>query len=274
MRVGLVLVVCACNQTFGLHDTQRPPGDAAPRCPATGTPPVFRAAFHQVTDQWCREYSPSQDADLAMAICNDGGSRLESGPVDQPLAPLDLVQLAGCDFFNAYPRLAPEGDHAFLNAAGLNCALAPGWYELARVDATWAVLGPIGLQANETLSSVTRAPHRHAMLAKAGALHEIVQRDDGSFDDSLQPYPLTDLGITMLGGDSNLSPDGLRLVLRNITSDDRGTLYYADRATITDRFGMPVPQPDWPDASDALITDSCGRLYFSGVQRVFFMEEQ
>lgn len=273
MRAVALVAVCACNQTFGLHDT-RTAVDAAPRCPAIGTPPVFRAAFHQVTDQWCYQYSPSPDANLALAICNDGGTRVESGPIDQPLAPLDLVQLAGCDFSTASPRLAPEGDRAFVHAAGFGCPLAQGWYELARVDATWAVLGPIGISEGDLLDSVTRAPHRHAMLNTKGELHEVVQRDDGGWDDQLPPYTTSTLGLTMLQGAANLSPDGLHLVLHDVTPDGHGTLYYADRPTLDDRFSMPVPQPDWPDTRDAVITDDCSRLYFSGVQRVFFMEEQ
>ena len=274
MTRALLVALAACNQTFGLHDTQRPPSDAAPRCPAIGTAPVFRPAFHQVTDQWCQQYSPSQVANLAFAICNDNGSMIETGPLDQELAPLDLPQLAGCDFFEANPRLAPEGDRMFLNAAGLNCPLAAGWYELARVGATWAVLGTTGITGSNLLYSVTRGPHRHAMLAEGGLFHEIVQRDDGAWEDTLPPYAPGDFGIALFGGDANLSPDGLRLVLRGVTASPRGALYYVDRPTIDDRFGTATEQPDLPDVADAVITDDCGRLYFSGVQRVFFMEEQ
>jgi hypothetical protein len=49
-------------------------------------------------------------------------------------------------------------------------------------------------------------------------------------------------------------------------------VFYADRASLTDRFNMPVPLPSVPEGVQwPFLTADCGRIYFSALNRVFFL---
>ncbi len=68
--VLLSLLVCACNQVFGIQPTHLALPDAPPPvCPALGTAPTFTGELVAVWTGGCTMYSPSELHDLALAEC-------------------------------------------------------------------------------------------------------------------------------------------------------------------------------------------------------------
>jgi len=82
----------------------------------------------------------------------------------------------------------------------------------------------------------------------------------------------TPAGLGFLGFDSwiDLSPDGLRMVVQAVPPDETDTaMYYLDRSSPSGSFNAPQ-RIDLPRVNDPFITGDCTRVYYSGLQRVFY----
>jgi hypothetical protein len=281
----LVVFACGCNAILGLHDdyTRRPsldakvydaPFDAPFTCPPLGVAPKFRRTLHGLPITDCSSYSISHATNRALAWCHDpvaGGFYTAEGPLDGPLARIDLPPPANHDVWE--PRLSADGDQL----VRLTYDAAQVWgLEVWHRDATaWSLVGPVAysvpqsLVARPTVSTISRGPDRRFLVAEANvstgpAIKEFA--DTGGGFQLVDTYDYSAIGPFV--GSVGLSADGLRIVY----SDQLAT-WYSDRPSLDAHFGKEVmidtPQPIyWP-----VLDDDCGKLYISGLDSVFFLEQ-
>ncbi len=282
----LVLAATGCNPAFGLDRTKLVLDARPASCPPIGTAPRYTADFVQTIVADCHDYTPIVPAGLAVAGCAGATAPVnEAGPIDGPLAPIAVAPINTCVNL-AYARLVPEGDRLYVDENNYDCDNNDIIGEYVPVDATtWQYVGDLGIPPSvgtdgEGFGSVTVAPNRHAMVTayNDGSLHEWVQQGDNTWREVLPAYTSAELGIGQYGVYTavNLTSDGLRGVFEAGVADGPGrSIYYIDRPTIADRFGPATPIVGVPDVvTDAFVTDDCTRIYFSGLGRIFFVEEE
>jgi hypothetical protein len=288
----LVVFACGCNSILGLRDdfTRRPPSDAqffdtpadaAFTCPPIGTAPTFKHGLHATPLIDCHSYSISHRASLAVTFCGPyDSSAVSEGPIEGEVAPVQIVDTAA---YNRYyePRLASDGDEL----VRMRWAKSPDLHYTFEIDHRDAPLvwTPIDLlpfsvldtgeQTNPCWSNITGGADRRALVIDdpAGSaswiLHEYSNTGAGwVVHDS---YPVTLLQTTVINTPA-LTADGLRLVFTGVDG-----IRYADRPSLSDRFGPSqlltggVPTGvDYP-----VLDDDCGKLYFSALDTVFFVEQ-
>ncbi len=264
-----LVAIAGCNRVFGLAQTQLPPADAPFSCPATGGVPQFSPILHQSVLQFCDYLTVSEDTQMAMAECFSPRSFIGYGPKDGELVPVPDAQISSQ---LRYPRLAPEGDRAFIYQAS-----PPAIAMFALANDTWSAAGTIALPAAAVFSDPTRPPRHLVYVIGMGTVqvvHELVE-SAGTWSE------VDHYGIGVLGMDDvdtvSLSPDGLRLVMYGTRI---GVLdyqvVYADRASLDARFGIATPIDRAPPVYDAFLSADCARLYFSSseLQQILFLQQQ
>lgn len=271
MKVLLLLTVTACNSIFGLPDVLRVDArieiDAPTTCPGTGTVPGYARTPTQVLAQECSSYQRTTSGDLAIASCIVG---ISYGSVEGPAdGPLDRPSLPG----NTYGqrRLDPAGGtlYAISTTAPIEVLAfrrdGTGW----TVDAKLPFVYPT--MALSTVARIGDAVHLIVVDSSVlpNEIHEWVGVG-GTWNE--QGPSTTPAGLGVLGFDSwiDLSPDGLRMVVQAVLPNETDTaMYYLDRSSPTGSFGTPQ-RIDLPRVSDPFITDDCTRVYYSGLDRVFY----
>jgi hypothetical protein len=276
MRRGwLIVALCGCNRVLALDPTEPVPVDALPTsCPPIGVAPRFSGRFHQIEDRPCTDYSPNAATGTALALCGLG---IEGGPLDMPLAPVGIAPI-GSLINLKQPRLLPEGGIAYVDNQNFDLNNGDLFGEYHAVDATtWSYVGdsgiPHGTDLGALISVPTRAPHRHVMWTNGrdGSLHELVQQDTGSWTEVMTTAAL---GLPSIWDAASLTSDGLRMVVHVEGAPGAASTEYADRPTIDQPFNPAVRLEGVPDTiTDQVMLDDCTRIYFSGVGRVFFVEQ-
>jgi hypothetical protein len=288
MRWLGIVALCAagstgCNEAFGLHKTELrdaayfdAPIDAPYACPQMpGVAPRFSDQFHQIIRQDCQSYSLSPATNTALALCGQPRKPF-AGLIDAPMVPaMGFMPLAttfvGLD-------LAPEGDIAIVrqnDAPTQTVRLSVYRYAAG----TWNVDVDIGtaLNQNDTAGTPSRGPQRHLLIAEHEDfyIHELVEMSPGVWTE-IGSTSYTALGLVYAYHPS-LSPDGLRMTLYGArpsgTSSVENGVMYADRASIDDAFGQPVLLQGPPIVLDPFMTDDCARLYFNGLQSIFYVQQ-
>jgi len=271
-----VLLVCGCNQVLGLTPTRTDDARPAPKCVAGSLPSLY-GQLHQLPLKYCNFYTPSFEAGIAVAECED---QLMSGPIDKRMSPLTL---------DAAPTRRERGTR--LSAEG-NRLLVPIFdsdlvqYEIAEYElqgnGTWASVGPATPYATilREFSAPSRAPDRRLVFQDYDNGLVLVELSDqsGSWREVTR-YPVTEVGaMAKQLNDPNLTPDGLRLVFRSETILPDGhyvaaAIFYAERATLDERFANARVIDVAPhDVLYPYLTEDCGRLYFTALATVFYME--
>lgn len=287
MRAAL-LVTCACNQAFGLSSTQLPAIDALPTsCPPVGTTPHFSPIFHQVFAQTCTSYVPGVSG-TAVAQCSDPSLTsygVGIGPTDQRLA-IAVVPMVSASAELRAPRLVPEGDRMIVDNFNFDAQGGAFFAEYAPASAdrmTWTYARDSGIPHGTSLDfanigTVTRSPLARVILATHlstnGEFDELVEQAPGSWS-TFATYHPTDLGLPLgvLPFAANLTSDGLHAVFQAYTPGEKH-IYYLSRASLTEQFGTATLLDGVPgDLTDAVLTDDCTRLYFSGVERILYLEQ-
>jgi len=279
--VAIVIAMCGCNQVFDLDSTRfvEPPReffdapiDAPFACPADSSTPRFSPLLRQVIAQDCKDYITSTEAQRAMALCVDLDTyelRAAEGPIDGVLTP--VPGLDDASFALQFLRLAPEGNEL------IAVYYATSRYEFRtyrrQSDATWTRAADFGTTtAYLDISGPTRGPNRHVMQTGFDQkLHEFVQDAGGQWTE-VTSYTASELGVTYPAA-PKLSSDGLRLMMT--TTPPTSTIVrvmYSSRPTIQDRFGIAQPLEGVPKTLDAHMNDDCSRVYFSGLESVFFVQ--
>ncbi|MGE5181214.1 MAG: hypothetical protein ACM31C_04095 [Acidobacteriota bacterium] len=279
----VVLTVAACNDVFGLEPTRL--RGMPTSCPPLGTPPRYAPLFVQMLVADCSDYTPSAGAGIALAACaGSTGRYIAGGPVGGELAAVDVPPQNNCVNLD-YARLVPEGDRAYVDENNFDCNGNDTFGEYVPVDAShWTYVRDLGIApsidgSGEELGSVSTAPGRRAMITinYDSSLHEWVQQPDDTWRELTPAYTSGDLGIAASGllSAANLTSDGLRVVFAaRVPGTVEQRVFYADRASRDDRFGAATPLDGVPGTvDDPVMTDDCTRVYFSGLGRIFYVEE-
>ncbi|MGE5183869.1 MAG: hypothetical protein ACM31C_17485 [Acidobacteriota bacterium] len=285
MRWGLLVTLCACDSIFGLQPTKQggldakffdAPADAPFTCPPLGTTPFFQTQPQQAVFDSCVAFQTTADGSLALAACT---GQLAMGPVSGPLAPVADLAMYGT-FVHQNASLSPEGDQVLVSepvsGTQINWIryLAAGGGHWTRGD-TLVWPSPI-TSSVYGVSQPTLGPTRHMMaLDNGGYLDEVI--DDGTPNLQLaRRYGQGDLGVYNYRGPS-LAPDGLRLVIYATRPDGQGhvlqSLWYSDRPSIDVDFRAFEPILAVV-VTDPFLRVDCGRLYFSGIGSIWYVQPQ
>ncbi|NVB82701.1 MAG: hypothetical protein HOV81_30270 [Kofleriaceae bacterium] len=279
--VVAALLLCGCNQVFGLNPTEAlPPTDAqyfdappdAPfTCPPAGTLPQFSPVLHQI-QQNCRFYTRS--ADWATAECRDMPTRMAQGAPDGPFASIGGLE---DDFPFTYenPQLAPEGDELFVRYS--DPGAATGEIKVFRRSGnSWTEAGAVSINgvtitAEVAFGTPSRAPNRRMFVSNYD-ISEIREIElDATYHGTVVATYTPQEVDTFLRSQPNLTPDGLRIIF-SVGGAGRDQVGYGDRASLADRFTFQL-LPDAPTGETPFLTEDCGRLYFSAASSVLWVQQ-
>lgn len=270
--LGLLIAVCGCNAVFGLRETAPvdaayfdAPIDAAPQCPAPGGEPLFRPAYVQVPVSQCFSYVPSASGH-ALARCQNA---MWFGPANGELRPATFQTTAQLN----EPRLAPEGDLAIVS-------VFPGpTFELYRRtgDDSWVhERQVIAALPTRSVSTPSRGPDRRAMVVEFDTDHyQLTEiRDTGASPWAVaDSYPISALEVTALYS-ANLTADGLRLVFNGNSNAGDSGVFQSERPSLSARFGPARLLSTVPSIAETpFMTEDCSRIYFSGLDTVFYLAQ-
>ena len=275
MRSVLALSLCACNSTFGLHDTQRrdgAPSDAPFSCPMINTTPTFSPVVHHYSSQPCMYYAQSA-AGTAGAVCAKGTAQeIWLGPIDGDLRPVGLPSFSPPDaIFNM--QLSPEGDEI----TGL--FYRNNNYELDRyrlVNGTWSFdtvlpfVAQNGIYAISIPTARTVSPRHLIFLDDNNSQLTEYLEINGTW--MIGPsYTATDLNVTSLAGGVWLSRDGQRMVFGAFIGNNQ-VLAYTDRGDVGLRFRPADVLMTAPIAVDPYLDENCAKLFVSGLGSIFYAQ--
>lgn len=244
-------------------------------CPPLGKAPQYSRVFQQPISQACSEYTISETSE-AVAYCTSSTAMgVSQGAVDSPM--MTLYAFAASNFGSyEHPRLAPEADTIFAmyyNSGG-SFALTR-W--LRANDGTWAyastIMLPPAVGTGAVFGTPTRGPLRHVMaLANPTTVLELVI-DDTESAVVVATITASQLDTGGISSPPNLTPDGLRMVF---TASGLGGnhVFYADRSTIDAAFSAAIALVNAPATPDPFMTANCGRLYFSGLGSVMYVQQR
>jgi hypothetical protein len=267
MRIAILLALAACNRLLDLHEPRHvdAPIDAPTECPPFGELPRYSDNSVQLfeLDDGAR-FQRATATDFAIAVVNYPTFVLLEGPVDGPLAPSSLSIL---DYVSV--RLDPDGQTLYALAA--QPAFRVDTYH--RNAGTWTfgetVLDSIPGFAISTIARIGDEV-RLLVIEANGTLHE--WRGQSGAWREMFTQTVADLAIDSYIAFPDLSPDGLRMILEGYAPGATfPAMFYTDRATVDQRFGAAQPFPI-PIVGDVFITADCMRLYYSGLDRVFYSE--
>jgi hypothetical protein len=302
MRWAAVLVLCACNQIFGLRNT-RPfdagdaqffdmPVDAPFSCPMFGTgPPSFSILLHQaVRSGDCTSYTTSAaPADVAVATCVTSATTspptFAQGTIEATMLTRSTVEaIPG----SVPARLSPDGDEVWLmrTFGTTTPTTAISVYAASPTTANaWsyaydAYTLPVSSTTAVVSTPMRAGPNRTVVYVDGAMMYELRETAPHQFGLANTYRPVA-LGVDAFAQTTvpNLSPDGLRLVFLAIVGGLGGhtATVYIDRANPTDAF-VPSSSRAIATAPDGIGTPflaaDCSRLYFSGVGNVLYIEQQ
>ncbi|HTL34686.1 MAG TPA: hypothetical protein VL326_16270 [Kofleriaceae bacterium] len=291
-RLALLLALAhlsGCNQVFGLDDTRLvdashpffdAPPEPPPGCPPAGTQLVFAAGLTQVVFQNCRQYIPSFTPGSAIAMCEEDNGSFSYGRVDNGLLPAEFdVPCAQLPNSCYQIRSMPEGSDALLSwfeDATLSTKLtrlrrdAEGkWHSIGAFTAPFA-----SSFLNDDWSQPTRGPERRLIVNApiSNPVRELKATEPYDTWVEVDRYTMAQLG-TLSMTSPRLTADGLHLVFKGQPpSAPMQQLMIADRASITDRFNPAMTVPGIPLVDDAVLSDDCERLYFYGLESIFYQK--
>jgi hypothetical protein len=259
------------------------PADAPYACPPSGTPLRFSDTFVQVVPrQQCAGYTISTTANLAFAVCNAalGTTQTYFAQSTPDAGALDPVTVSPApNLFQA--ALSPDGELWLERFDGTSSMQTISSYRPGATPATWV------LDRNEyvvpgQLVGMVGAPMpagagRRLLYASQAAIYEIVEASPGVWQ-PVTSYSAASLGVTQINSPPDLSPDGLRVVFSGqrivATGEDPNAVLYATRASLSAGFGKATVLDGPPlDAETPFLTADCSRLYFSGLDSVFYVTQ-
>jgi hypothetical protein len=274
----VVLICFGCNQIYGLDKTE--PRDASTSdaetfaCPPAGVDLRFKRQLHQIPINHCSQYIASLRANRSIAFCDEPVPGYYAGPVDGPLE-IARGLAAGPGEYLEYVHLSADGDFAvgrLCDAAFLRCSLAT---YVRNGDDSWSRAAdlPIPAQYSTHVGRPTYGPDPHIFVddQDAPAYQEWARRS-GVWE-LVGSYQLADWGLDFMEL-NGLSPDGLRMLFHGRKILGPLGMYYLDRPSLDARFETAARELDMPFAPQASQTDDCARLYFSGLDRILYLEQE
>jgi hypothetical protein len=285
--VGLWFV-CSCNWAFGL-ETTRPLDaaffDAAPdsawACPPMGTLPQFAPTLHQLdVGLYCTDYTLSPMRGLAMAACRGSTMQVAQGPIEGLLVAAAGISPTQSMRVVDQPRLTYEGDEVWVRQVSTQGTTVGSLFSVFHaVGDAWQwsadLAVPTSADRGDEISAPTRrdaGPRR--FIFNMPSEDRIAEMMEGNPPTIVHTYRNVDLGMAYIIGPM-LSPDGLRLVFGGQRMTDLlVTTMYVDRPNLGAMFGIARPLHDAPAATDPFLTDDCGKLYASGLGRIFYGQQE
>lgn len=275
MRVAL-LVLCACNQVFGVKDTRQvdarffdAPADAAWGCPPLGQPPVLDPQLHQDILQWCMSYSIA--GGHAVASCHEPSDFFDiyEGAPDQTLAPAPGVPANAGDDVYDQPRLSSDGSELYVRHYNYSTNVQETLMYTRGAGGAWVpgTPPPFGQNANDNQSTIVAgSTGDRTFISNNLAIEEWVHEATGWRDAG--SIPIASLLPTQAVGLNPIDP--LRLL---VSGYDRHT-YYTDRLDVGSPYRSAIRITELPDyASDAAMTPDCGRVYIAGLHSIFYVRQ-
>lgn len=278
------VVASACNEFFELQSTAAQPPidaqyfdmplDASFMCPPIGTTPRFSQLLHQPIFQTCTDYTVDING-RAIAYCNKDFYGIAEGTLDMPMTPATGFVFG--DVPLSFPRLTPEGDDVFVSRQSDRST--PGEIHVFhRQGAMWShtyqLQAPFTLSAGARIGTPTFGPVRRLMMIDLDTLYELDV--DGAGNATVHDqYTTADLGATFVSSAPNLSPDGLRMTIAGIATDDQvSRTLYTDRASTSARFRTVDAIDAFAFAHDPFMTADCARIYFSAAASVLYVQQE
>jgi len=270
MRGLAVLCLAACNQVYGLQETRSHDGSFFDvredfTCPPIGDTPVFSPVFTQLQAGCTAAYTESREVAGATAFCN---GQIAAGPIDGPFVAIPGLETVGSTSF-VLPRLAPEGLELFFreNPTGGRVHV---WQRTDghMFEALRTLTPDIPFPSDVRLGTPTRGPLRRMLIgsmANLGKVDEIEIAPSGS-STTVRSHDAATLGVTLILGAPNMTPDGLRMVFPARIGDmstASSHMMYSDRQSIADPFGTARVLTDIPFVADnsPFLIEGCSRLY-------------
>ncbi len=258
----LFLLACSCNEVHGLATTQLVDGrgiDAPARC--SMDTPVFAPNVRESVFRPCTDYTFAGGMAIAACGITITTSRIAEGPIDGPLADVAIMPSVP-DAVLSEPRLTPDDDLLVTQRTSSTKRVsvyrrANGWVWDRDLPFTFATLEYAGVPS--------RGPQRHLMITRSSMVEEFL--DDGNNNWSLaRTQPASVFGVENFGSPMHLSADGLRAVFSAGSS-----VQYAARPSVDVPFAGSSPL-EVPLARDMFLSEDCSRLYFSGLERIFYVQ--
>lgn len=278
-----MLALVACDRALNLAATAPADGadaaffDAAilTSCPPPGTTPLFSPKLVQTVTQNCFSYTRSPRLGVAAAICTDdmGKNYIASGPVDMPLSvAVGMDDPSTCANRNSV-ELSADG------IASVSCSgssFQPENREYAyQPNGTW-VKGLDLMPATGNiydLAALTSTTPQRLLYWNTGDRN--LYENEGTIGNWTQVAmtPTTSLGLNYLTWIA-VTSDGLRLVMQASTSTDPiFKAYYTDRPDLSSAWRPAERLLDVPLGGSLYMTDDCSRVYISGLQNIFFVDQ-
>jgi len=273
-RGGLVVLLAACNQVYGLDPTvlvDAVPPDAAPSCDREL---AFGPQLHQAVYQRCNSYTIAVDTQRALAVCTSDLRRYPAeGPRD---APLEEVVVEGFDpTVLLTPQLFPEGDRAVFTRPLAN--LLPEFVVYKRRNGAWQIAYTLlAADYDDSIGTPSRRPNAHIMHSRpnTGAVDEYVEAAPDVWT-LVRSYTPAELGTISLYTPFNLTPDGLHVVFLAYLPGGEIVVLHAQRDSVDTPFGPGVPVMGIPrSAGTPFMTHDCGRVYLSGLSSIFYAQQR
>jgi len=272
--LAALVALGACDRALGLGPTQLADGmPIAFTCPPIGATPQYYPTLLQVIDQPCNSYSFST-AGLAMAYCTDGvDQHVSTGPRDQP-----LVAASGFDDPVDEPVEAVIGGDGTAIITYLDTNTRGfGYRTYTQVGGAWQagseVLPETGSPNQPyVIAGMTLAHHVIYANPNDATLHELADDGAGTWTEPRPPIAAPDLGMSEIFIVA-ITSDGLRLLLGGYPVDQNvDTMFYTDRPS-TDVAFRPAEVIDGVPFGDAFLSDDCARVYVTGLDRVFYLQQ-
>jgi hypothetical protein len=212
-----------------------------------------------------------------MAACR-GIQNLEvrQGPIEGVLGPSAGIGPTQPMRFVDEPRLTYEGDEVWLRQVSMLGSTVPSVFSVFKaVGEAWEWSADLAVPASPDRSDEISVPTRlgsgpRRFMFNTPSEDTILELVEGTPPTVVHAYRNTAFGMSYITKPM-LSPDGLRLVFGGQRmSDLLVTTMYVDRPSVDATFGMAAPLDDAPAASDPFLTEDCGKLYASGLGRIFF----
>ena len=284
MRSGLLVLLCACNQVLDLRPTTTVgPPDAPFECRGD-QPPKFSTTLRQVGSQDCEEYNEAATADVAVANCRlEGFPQIAIGKREGPFTTaigIDYPVTIGDSRVYA-PRVSPDANRLYtrVDITGDFTTPETRFDQYRRDGDTWTLIGvlPFANEYNDWISNLSRDPdgRERMVLLRQNTLQEYTY--DGAAWTAGHMYSAgTIVGVPYVRS-VMIAPDGLHLtVTAGQGQFEPADVYWGKRASVNEPFGRLTPAPDLPVPFDSTVfmTSNCGRAYFSGLQSLFYAQQQ
>lgn len=265
----LLLAFCGCNQVYNLDSTRLPAQDGSPiNCPPTGQAPRFSPAVRQAVQQECTNYHFNSDGSVATATCLN---EIYVGRRDEPL--VKLLPVPKQYTYYSYGRPSPTEARVYARRE-IN---TPSSIAIATFDetspGTWTETGTVAIpyMVSHRISTVFRGNTGDRVILIDPGLKQMTEyeRDGVTWVRRGDPHalPTSFTGYVEL----SVTTDGLRAVY---CSEDQKQLLYVDRSDLANWFGEPQPVEGAPIVPVAQLTEDCTRLYYDGLDSIFFSQQE